>query len=456
MAQPKRRLHLNIQSSYPGHPAGWRTPQGHRLPGEDVAHFQAVARVAEKALFDTVFLANSPSLIDTGDFPTRSLDPVVLIAAGALATDKVGFILTASTTFNHPYNLARQILSLEQLSKGRVAWNIVTTTDERACGNFGMTTLPPNDARYAIAADFTDAVLKLCDSWEDGALVGDPGTGVWADLSRIHAIDHVGPHFSVSGPMQVPRSPQGRPPLVQAGSSPQGRDFAARYADAIFTVQTAKEEAAAYYADLKARIARHGRDPDKVAILPGLSIVMGGTEAEAHRRLAELDAIQSDRSTLEIFAESLGLQPGDLDYDRPFPEALLAKVTEADWLRRSTGHNAARMRMLRDRSLTVREIIARGSGGHYRLVGTPEQIADFMEDWADSGAADGFNLFMDIYPAGLEAFAEHAVPILQRRGRHRTAYEGTTLRDHFGLERAPNALRRPHPSAKIAPAATTD
>ncbi len=436
----KRRLHLNVQSSYPGHPAGWRTEEGRRLPGEDIAHIQAVARVAEKALFNTVFLADSPSMTDTGEAPTRSLDPVVLLAAAALATERVGFILTASTTFTHPYNLARQILSLEQLSKGRFAWNIVTTTDERASGNFGMSKMPPPAERYAIAADFTDAFVKLCDSWEDAALTGDPQTGVWADISRIHAIDHKGPYFSISGPMQVPRSPQGRPMLVQAGSSPIGRDFAARYADAVFTVQTVREEAIAYYSDVKSRIRGRGRDPDKVAILPGLSLVMGGTEKEAHARLDWLDQIANDRSTLETFANSLGLEACDLDYDKPFPEHLLASVEEGDWLRRSTGHNQAKLRLLKEPTLTVRQIIARGSGGHFRLVGTPEQVADFMEDWADAGAADGFNLFLDVYPSGLASFAEHVVPILQRRGRHRTEYEGPTLRDHFGLERPANRL----------------
>jgi len=455
MGTSKRQLHLNIQATYPGHPAGWRTSEGRRLPGEDIAYFQSVARAAEKALFNSVFLADSPSFTDGEDTPTRSMDPIVLGAAGALATERVGFILTGSTTFGHPYNLARQMLSLDHLSKGRIGWNIVTTTDERASRNFGMATMPSNDERYAIAADFTDAVVKLWDSWEDEALVGDPKTGIWADTRRIHAVNHAGPHFSVEGPLQVPRSPQGRPLLVQAGSSPQGRNFAARYAEAIFTVQTVREEAIAYYADVKARIRRYGRDPDKVAILPGLSLVMGGTEAEAYARLDELDQIVSDRSTLEIFATSLGLDPADLDYDKPFPERLLPKVDEAAWLRRSTGHREARLRLLRERSVTVRQIIARGSGGHYRLVGTPEQVADFMEDWADTGAADGFNFFMDIYPHGLHVFAEHVAPILQRRGRHRHAYEGTTLRDHFGLERPANALvpasrRTDAPSAQAA------
>jgi FMN-dependent oxidoreductase (nitrilotriacetate monooxygenase family) len=442
MAAP-RQLHLNVQATYPGHPAGWRTAEGRRRPGEDVAHFQAVAQAAEKAKLDAVFQADSPSFTDSHDVPTRSLDPVILAAAAALVTERIGFILTASTTFNHPYNLARQFASLDYLSKGRAGWNIVTTADARAAGNFGLAAMPPNSERYPAAADFTDAVVKLWDSWEDGAQVGDPETGVWVDMDRVHAINHVGPHFSVTGPLQVPRSPQGRPMLVQAGSSPQGRDFAARYAEAIFTVQTVKEEAIAYYGDLKDRVRRHGRDPDGVAILPGLSIVMGGTEAEARARLDELDQLAEGLPALESFAISLGLEPADLDPDQPFPEHLIARAEGSPWLRRSTGHAEARMRLLRERSVTVREIVLRGGGGHYRVVGTPEQVADFMQDWAEAGAADGFNLFFDIYPAGLTAFAEHVVPILQRRGLHRREYEGATLRDHYGLKRPPNALVGP-------------
>jgi FMN-dependent oxidoreductase (nitrilotriacetate monooxygenase family) len=300
--------------------------------------------------------------------------------------------------------------------------------------------MPPNTDRYAMARDFTDAVLKLWDSWEDEAPVGDAQTGVWVDMQKVHAVNHTGPHYSVEGPLQVPRSPQGRPVLVQAGSSPVGRDFAARYGEVIFTVQTVREEAAAYYADLKARARGHGRDPERIAILPGLSLVIGSTEVEAHRRLDELDQLSTGRPAIETFASELGLDPADLDPDKPFPEHLIGKVQNGTWLRRSTGHAEARLRLLRERTVTVREIVARGGGGHYRLVGTPEQIADFMQDWFDARAADGFNLFFDTYPFSLDVFAGHVVPILQARGLHRREYAGTTLRDHLGLERPANAL----------------
>jgi FMN-dependent oxidoreductase (nitrilotriacetate monooxygenase family) len=439
MTDAKRKMHLAIQAAAPGHPTGWRVPGGEREANEDVAHYQNVARICERALLDVLFLADSPSFTDDGRSPTRSLDPVVLITACALATEHLGLVLTASTTFSQPYNLARSILTLDQVSKGRVGWNIVTTSDAVAGLNFGMTEMPPSDLRYEMAADFTAAVRALWDSWDDGALVGNIDTGVWADINRIHAVNYTGRHYSTAGPMQVWRSPQGQPVLVQAGSSSQGRDFAARVADIVFSIRTRFEDAVAYYADIKNRARQHGRDPRHLAILPGLSLVIGSTEAEAFARLSALDELATGRSSIEAFAARLGVDPADLDPDKPFPERLLAKLEGAQFKQRSagvsSGHRAARYRLLQDRSVTVRQIIARGGGGHYRFVGTPEQIVDFMEKWVDEGAADGFNLFMDVYPEGLATFADQVIPLLQKRGRFRRRYEETTLRQRFGFPR---------------------
>jgi len=444
MTDAKREMHLAIQAAAPGHPAGWRVPGGERQAGDDVAHYQNVARICERALLDVLFLADSPSFTDDGRMPTRSLDPVVLITACALATEHLGLVLTCSTTFNQPYNLARAILTLDQISKGRVGWNIVTTSDAVAGLNFGMTEMPPSDLRYEMAADFTAAVRALWDSWDDGALVGDVNTGVWADINRIHTVNYAGRHYTSAGPLQVWRSPQGQPVLVQAGSSPQGRDFAARTADIVFSIQTRFEDAVDYYADIKNRARQHGRDPRHVAILPGLSLVIGGTEAEAYARLDTLDELATGRSGIEAFAARLGVDPADLDPDKPFPEHLFTKLDGAQFKQRSagvsSGHRAARSRLLKDRSLTVRQVVARGGGGHYRFVGTPEQVVDFMEKWVDEGAADGFNMFMDVYPEGLETFAGQVVPLLQKRGRFRRSYETKTLRERFGFPRPTRVL----------------
>ena len=295
-----------------------------------------------------------------------------------------------------------------------------------------------------MAADFTEAVRALWDSWEDGAIVADPQTGVWSDLDRIHAVNYDGSFYKTSGPLQVPRSPQGQPVLVQAGSSPQGRDFAARVAEIVFTVQTRREDAVAYYNDIKHRAQRYGRDPGTIAVLPGLSLVIGGTEAEAFARLNELDQIATGRSSIEAFAIRLGIDPSDLDPDKPFPEhlipALESKPFRPSSPGQSSGHREANFRLLKDRSLTVRQIAVRGGGGHYRFVGTPEQIAAFMENWVDAGAADGFNLFMDVYPEAFVNFAENVIPILQKRGRFRRHYEGSTLREKFGFPRPEHVL----------------
>jgi FMN-dependent oxidoreductase (nitrilotriacetate monooxygenase family) len=398
-----RILHLNTNIQSNGrHDAAWKIAEDPRA-FLDVAYFQQLARTAERGTLDALFLSDGPVLrSDAMERPWQSLEPTVLLASMAAATSYIGLVATASTTFNDPYNLARRFASLDHISGGRAAWNIVTTYDTVTAANFGLGDLPDHDHRYRRAEEFVEVVVKLWDSWEDGALVADQRSGVFADRNQVHAIDHHGDEFLVRGPLNVPRSPQGRPVLVQAGSSEQGRRLAARSADALFTVQTTFADAQLFYADLKSRASALGRDPDSLTILPGLYPVIGGTEKEALARKAEMDALLDFGQAFEAFAERLGVPASTLSLDN---------------------------------NLTVRQLLALNPGGHRVVIGTPEQVADDMEYWFTHGAADGFNLNADAFPSGLEAIVDHVVPELRRRGIFRTEYAGTTLRDHLGLPR---------------------
>ncbi|MCX5569660.1 LLM class flavin-dependent oxidoreductase [Kaistia nematophila] len=432
-----RSIHLNVNVLSSGsHGASWRAADGNPLGYVQIEHYQEIARIAERGRLDAVFLADALAIaFDPRTNPSWALDPAVIVAGMAAVTSRIGFIASASTTYSHPYNIARTFASLDHASHGRVGWNVVTTYDERAAPNFGDKNLPVHADRYGRAVEFVDVVQSLWDSWEDDALVLDREAGRFADAAKIHAINHQGPHFSVAGPLQIPRSPQGRPLLVQAGSSEQGRDLAARYAEAIFSVQQDLGEAKAYYADVKGRAARYGRDPDKIAILPGLFVIVGSTEEEAHSRRKQLDEIAGEATVLRRFAGQLGLDPAQLDLDRPVPEHLLEKINGYMGTR---GFVEATLSLARNRSLTVRDIIARGGGAHRLVVGGPEQIADTIQHWVQERAADGFNIMCDVFPSGLAAFVEHVVPELQKRGLFRREYEGTTLRDHYGLPRPPS------------------
>lgn len=428
----KRQLHLNTNASNVGrHPAGWRTLPNPRS-NIDVNFYREIATLAERGKFDAVFLSDVLSLRNPAAGPSQSLEPTVLLTALAGATSHIGLIGTASTTFNDPFNLARRFASVDHISGGRVAWNVVTTYDTSVAANFGAEQAPSKAERYARANEFVDVVNKLWDSWEDDAFVAEQSTGRYADVNKIHAIEHRGKYFSVNGPLTVPRSPQGRPVLVQAGSSEDGRALAARTADAIFTAQTTLASAQAFYADIKARTKAHGRHPDHIHILPGLLPVIGGTVAEARAHKAELDALLDTSREIARLAGVLGLQADDLHIDRPLPYDLIAKVAPSNL---PQGFLDSTLHMARSENLTVREILDRNPGAHRIIVGTPEQIADDIELWFEQGAADGFNLNADVFPTGLAAVVDHVVPILQKRGIFRRDYEGTTLRDHFDLPR---------------------
>jgi FMN-dependent oxidoreductase (nitrilotriacetate monooxygenase family) len=428
----QRQLHLNTNITAVGkHAAAWRTLDNPRAI-IDLNFFKEIAKTAERGKLDAVFLSDQLALRSHAEGPSQTLEPTVLLTALAGATSHVGLIGTASTTFNDPFNLARRFASVDHLSGGRIAFNAVTTYDSSAAANFSHDIPLSTEERYARAQEFVEVVTKLWDSWEDDAFIADQKTGRYTDPSRVHAIEHRGTYFSVRGPLTVPRSPQGRPVLVQAGSSEGGRALAARFADAVFTAQTTLPTAQAFYAEMKERVRVHGRNPDHFLLLPGLFPVIGGTEQEARRHKAELDALLDTDREVARLAGALGLAPDDLRIDAPLPYDLIGKVKRSDLPR---GFIDSTVALAKSEKLTVRDLLDRNPGAHRMIVGTPEQIADDIALWFNERGADGFNLNADVFPSGLAAFVDHVVPLLQRKGIFRREYEGTTLRDHLGLPR---------------------
>ncbi|KGS08053.1 MULTISPECIES: LLM class flavin-dependent oxidoreductase [Burkholderia] len=434
LKQPSRRqLHLNVNILHSGFvPSAWRVDDADPRAFVDVAHYVRVARIAEAAKFDAVFLADNASIVDQIDFrPITALEPTILLATIAGATTRIGLIGTASTSYNEPFNLARRFASLDHASAGRAGWNIVTTADPGSARNFGLDAVPDHAQRYARAAEFVEIVKALWDSWDDDALVADKASGVFVDTAKVRPIAHRGAHFRVRGPLNLPRPPQGHPVLVQAGGSADGRAFAARHAEAVFCASQSFDEALGYARELKAAAAGLGRGDVKV--LPGLTTIIGATEADALRRRDALVDLIPLRYGLNRLAGTLGVPVERLAPDAPLPDDLA--LPDGGNGNHTFFH--ATLASARRHRYTVRELLREmaGGGGHRVIVGTPEQIADDIAHWFEAGAADGFNLMPDVLPGGLQDFVDGVVPILQRRGLFRTEYEGTTLRDHLGLPR---------------------
>lgn len=427
-----RQLHLNAFLMSTGHhEVSWRLPESNPGANTDLTHWQNLAKIAERGKLDSIFFADIPALMSApGRRPAEGLDPILLLTAIAAVTERIGLIATSSTTFNEPYNLARSFATLDQISGGRAGWNVVTTGSEEAAGNFGLDALPAPEDRYRRAHEFLETALGLWRSWDDDAVIADKKAGVFADADRVHALDHEGEFFKVRGPLNVARSPQGSPVIVQAGSSGPGIELAAAYAEAVFTAQTTLEDGQAFYAKLKAATRRAGRNPDGLLILPGIVTIIGGTEAEARELERQLDEFIVIEHPLNQLAESIGIPASEIDVDAPLPDNI-RPVEEVKSSRYELTVNLARRE-----NLTVRQLLIRlgGGRGHRTFVGTPEQVADTIEEWFTNGASDGFNIMPAVMPSGLEAFVDHVVPILQERGLFRREYEGTTLRGHLGLE----------------------
>ncbi len=434
-----RPMHLNLFIQSRGHhEAAWRHPKSSKLPLTDIQYTVEMAQKAEAGLFDSIFLADVLGLWnDVQTTPFNWLEPITTLAALAMATKRIGLIATASTTYTEAYNLARQFCSLDHISRGRIGWNIVTTWSPQAGGNFGGIGEVSHADRYERAEEYMSVVKGLWDSWSDNAVLDDRAGGRYADPQRVKAIDHAGKFYKVKGPLNLPRSPQGRPVFVQAGSSDTGKKFAARHAEAVFTAHLEKATAKAFYDDIKKLLAEEGRDPSQVLILPGFSPIIGSTEAEAKRFADELNEL----SDPEVGRNRLSLRFGGYDFshlplDKPlkpedFPDPKLNEL--------SRSRTEVIVGFVREQKPTLRQLLAKlaGARGHFVFEGTPEQVADLMTEWITEGVADGFNLMPPVLPEMLEVFIAEVVPILQKRGLFRTQYEGETLRSHLGLARPP-------------------
>jgi FMN-dependent oxidoreductase (nitrilotriacetate monooxygenase family) len=419
------------------HEAAWRHPGTDPHRARTLQHYADIARTAERGKLDSLFLADGVALWGNVRHNSHShFEPLTLLSALAVTTERIGLIATASTTYNEPYHLARKFASLDHLSGGRAGWNIVTSAGSDEARNFNRGTRPAHALRYERATEFIDVAKKLWDSWDDGAAVIDKATGVYADTDLIRPIEHTGEHFQVHGPLNIERPVQGYPLLVQAGSSETGKEYAARFAEAVFTAQQTFADGKAFYNDVKARLERYGRTPDEIKILPGISPIIGRTEAEAREREAELNALITPEYGLLQLSKMLDHDVTPYPLDGPLPD--VGDHTEGAQSRFDLVVGLARRE-----NLTIRQLIERlaGGRGHRVFAGTATQIADELEHWFTGGAADGFNVMPPTLPGGLEDFVGLVVPELQRRGLFRTEYTGTTLREHYGLARPANRNR---------------
>ncbi|MEO5805607.1 LLM class flavin-dependent oxidoreductase [Devosia sp.] len=442
MSQNHRQIKLGAFIMATGHHiAAWRHPLAQADAGHNIDHYREVAQTAERGLFDVVFVADSPGGWDGASEPevrarvghAAHFEPVTLWSALSQTTSKIGFVATASTTYEDPYLLARKFASLDHISKGRAAWNVVTTGAD-VSKNFSIAGHPAHANRYERAEEVVDLVLDLWDSYEDDALIVDKESGVFLDPDKVHKVNHKGKFFEVAGPLNVARSPQGRPVVVQAGASEAGRELAARTAEVIFTANQTLADAQEFYADIKGRLGKFGRRPEQLLIMPGIFPVLGGTEVEAQQNYEFIQSLVHPAiawSIIKQYYVGVDLSGYSLDdIAPPLPQETELNKSRLKLVSDLQAHNGLTLRQLYLSLATAR--------GHRTVVGTPEQIADAIEVWFSNGAADGFNIMPPILPTGLTDFVDQVVPILQRRGLFRTEYEGTTLRENLGLERPVN------------------
>ncbi|WP_122845929.1 LLM class flavin-dependent oxidoreductase [Pseudomonas viridiflava] len=422
------------------HVAAWRHPDVPANAGLDFKHYRHLAQVAEAAKFDALFVADSVAAA-TGDIASRMarsdhFEPLTLLSALSAVTNHIGLIATATTTYNEPYHVARKFASLDHLSGGRAGWNLVTSDAAAEAQNFGRSEHVGHAERYSRAREFHEVVTGLWNSWADDAFTRDKASGQYYDPAKVQELNHQGEHFSVKGPLNVARSPQGQPVVVQAGSSEVGRDLAAQTAEVVFTAQTSLASAQAFYADIKGRLAAYGRSADSLKIMPGVLIVVAESEALAREKFESFQ----DLVEPEVGVALLGRMLGNFDLSGYPLDGPLPALPLTDSGQRSRQKLLTELAEREHLNLAQLGRRIAGGRGHYSLIGTPEQVADELQTWFEQGAADGFNVLVPHLPGGLEDVARLLVPELQRRGLFRTEYEGTTLRENLGLQRPVNRI----------------
>ncbi len=426
--------------SFGHHVAAWRHPHTPLDADVNFSFYTHLAHVAERGLFDMLFIADNMSLPDQDlEILSRTayimrIDPFALMSALAGVTKNVGLVCTMSTTYHDPYLLARAFNALDHISGGRAGWNLVTSGNAAEARNFGFQSHRPPNERYRRAREFAQVVQGLWDCWDDDAFPRDKATGIFFDPSKLHVLNHEGDDFRVRGPLNIARSPQGHPVIVQAGSSDDGRDLAAETAEVVFTAHPSIDSGTAFYSDLKTRMLEYGREPDDLKIMPGILVTVAETQSEAQEKYESLQALIDPVIGLSLLSERVGMDLSGYPIDGPLPELSPQLMTQS--------RPALMANLARRENLTIRQLYLRiaGGRGNLQVIGTPAQVADVMQEWFEKSAADGFNLLPPVLPSALEDFVNLVVPELQRRGLFRTSYESRTLRGNLGLPPKPRVL----------------
>lgn len=435
MASP-RQMNLGLFIRPCGHHiASWRHTETHADAGANFERFVQMAHTAQRGLFDMLFSADTNSAW-TAEGPAMNrqhyvawIEPYTLLSALAPLTKNIGLVCTASTSFEQPFSTARRFASLDLVSGGRAGWNVVTSGNETEALNFSQEKHLPKVERYKRAKEYVEVVRALWDSWDEDAFPRDRESGVFFEWDKMHVLDHKGTHFQVRGPLNVPRSPQGQPVVVQAGASEDGRELAAETAEVIFGASADLKAAQSFYADVKGRMTRYGREPRQLKILPGLSVIVAPTMQEAKDKHEQLQKLIHPQVGLGLLSRRIGFDVTNMPVDEPLPELPPNETigSRSDMMIEIARREKLTLRQLYERFATAR--------GHFTLIGTPAMVADAMQEWFENAGCDGFNVLPPTFPQGLEDFVDLVVPELQRRGLFRTGYGGSTLRENLGLDR---------------------